>query len=276
LKSFRQLKSLSTRLLLALALFCAAAAKAQTNGLSDAEIQGRALAQQLCELKPETNFNQSGILKIKNRIETTNLLARFITRLNEDGWENIYKASHWRCVEGNTNIIENHYETIYAIHRIAQPIKYEVSHNFATEDLIGFRTSPASIAVRKDLAKEDIFSSFAGSDFSIADLGLEFFHWPQQKILPKPTSLKLGREYTLIESTCPNPPANGYSRVRSWIDKDTGGILEAEAYDANGKLLKEFAPKSTKKVNGQWQVEEIEIRNVQTGSRSRIKFDLEK
>ena len=115
---------------------------------------------------------------------------------------------------------------------------------------------------------------FAGSDFWLCDLGLEFFHWPAQKILPKTINLKRGREYPLLESTNPNPPADGYSRVLSWIDKESGGILAAEAYDAAGKLLKEFEPKSFKKVNGQWELSEMEIRNVQTGSRTRLEFDL--
>ncbi len=117
---------------------------------------------------------------------------------------------------------------------------------------------------------------FAHSDFWVADLGLEFFHWPEQKILPKPTNLARGRDYTLLESTNPNPSTNGYSRVLSWIDKETGGPLQAEAYDFNGKLLKEFMPKSFKKVNGQWALQEMEIRNVQTGSRTRLEFDIKK
>ena len=56
------------------------------------------------------------------------------------------------------------------------------------------------------------------------------------------------------------------------IDQETGGILEAEAYDRQGRLLKVFEPKSFKKVNGQWELQEMEIRNVQTSSRTRIEF----
>ena len=41
-------------------------------------------------------------------------------------------------------------------------------------------------------------------------------------------------------------------------------------------LLKEYDTKKLKKVNGQWQVEEMEIRNDQTGSRTRLEFDLKK
>ena len=77
-----------------------------------------------------------------------------------------------------------------------------------------------------------------------------------------------------MESTNPNPSPNAYSRVLSWIDEDSGGIVMAEAYDAQGKLLKEFYPKDVKKVNGQWQVQTMEMDNVQTGSRTGLEFDL--
>ena len=114
--------------------------------------------------------------------------------------------------------------------------------------------------------------SFAGSDFCVADLGLEFFHWPGQKIL-RGENMR-GVFCRVLESTNPNPPSNGYSRVVSWIDNESLGIVQAKAYDAKGKLLKEFLPKDVKKVNGQWQVGSMEIDNVQTRSRSTLKFDL--
>jgi hypothetical protein len=64
--------------------------------------------------------------------------------------------------------------------------------------------------------------------------------------------------------------------VVSWTDEESGGIVQAQAYDFNNKLLKEFAPKSFKKVNGQWELQEMEIYNDQTRSRTRILFDLKK
>jgi YD repeat-containing protein len=63
--------------------------------------------------------------------------------------------------------------------------------------------------------------------------------------------------------------------VVSWIDIDTGGIVHAEAYDAAGRRLKRFEPKALKKVNGQWQLQEMVIRNLKTGSRTTIEFELE-
>jgi hypothetical protein len=113
---------------------------------------------------------------------------------------------------------------------------------------------------------------FANSDFWICDLGLEFFHWPEQKVIKHEE--RRTRECEVLESTNPDPAAGGYSHVDSWIDDESHGIVHAEAYDAKGKLLKVFDPKSFKKVNGQWELQDMEIRNVQTKSRTWIKFDL--
>ena len=40
-------------------------------------------------------------------------------------------------------------------------------------------------------------------------------------------------------------------------------------------MLKEYQPKSFKKVNGQWQLKEMEIRNEQTDTRTSLVFDVE-
>jgi len=113
---------------------------------------------------------------------------------------------------------------------------------------------------------------FAGSDFWLMDLGLEFLHWPGQFVLRK--ELRSSTACTVLESVNPNPAALGYTRVISWVDIDSGGLVFAEAYDARGLLLKEFAPKKLQKVDGQYQLREMEMRNVQTGSRTRIEFEL--
>jgi hypothetical protein len=114
--------------------------------------------------------------------------------------------------------------------------------------------------------------SFAGSDFCYCDLGLELFHWPGQKVLKKEFHRQCA--CTVLESTNPHPPANGYSRVVCWIDEDSLGIVEAYAYDAQGKKLKNFRPKNLEKVNGQYQVESMVMENLQTGSKSVFEFDL--
>jgi hypothetical protein len=114
--------------------------------------------------------------------------------------------------------------------------------------------------------------SFAGSDFWLADLGLEFLHWPEQRLLRK--ELRVGRLCDVLESINPEPVPGGYSRVVCWLDRETGGILHADAYDIGKELLKKFEPKELKKVQGQYMLEEMEIRNHQTGTRTRVEFNL--
>ena len=241
--------------LAALAWFWAAGAAAEpANSLSDAEIQGRQLAQQLCDARPAENFTNTGILKIRDgsgkRFEPSVMVE---TTAETNGWRTLYSA----VLDLGKDRFE---QKLFVTHSAGRPNRY----HSAEQNLAGH--------FEKDLSGSEAVIPFANSDFWLCDLGLEFFHWPAQKVLPKTTTLRRGREYTLLEST--NPSTNGYSRVRSWIDKETGGILEAEAYDAQGRLLKDFAPKSFKKVNGQWELLEMEIRNVQTGSRTRLEFDL--
>lgn len=235
----------------AIILFFAFGALAEmTNGLSDAEIQGRNLAQQISAQWPATNTAQTGILSIRGSNGTsTNIPIKFGISVLPKHWDSYYSAS---LNDGSTELLvvthvknkPNHYSHLNPAHDVLLPI---------------YGDAP-----------------FANSDFWVTDLGLEFLHWPEQKVLPNPTNLKRGRSYTLLESTNPNPSTNGYSRVLSYIDKETGGILEAEAYDSHGRLLKEFYPKDFKKVDGQWQVQSMEMDNVQTGSRSWIEFDVKK
>jgi hypothetical protein len=221
---------------------------AVTNDLSDAEIQGRALAQKILEQWPATNTIQIGVLSIRSSKGTsTNIPIKCEIFVSEKHWDCYYEAS---LNDGSMEILDvnhgkswaNHYGHLNPAHNILLPI---------------YQNSP-----------------FANSDFWVTDLGLEFFHWPEQKILKH--EIRRSRACTVLESTNPNPSTNDYSRVVSWIDNETLGIVHAEAYDAKGRLLKEFDPKSFKKVNGQWELQEMEIRNDQTGSRTRLEFDVKK
>jgi len=237
----------ATLLLIAVTVFFAVGAVAQTtNDLSDAQIQGRNLAQKILEQWPATNTIQMGVLNIRSsRGTSTNIPIKCEIFVSEKHWDCHYEAS---LNDGSTELLTvnhgkswaNHYGHLNRVRDTLLPI---------------YQNSP-----------------FANSDFWVTDLGLEFFHWPEQKNLK--SEMRRGQPCKVLESVNPNPSTNGYSRVVSWIDNESDGIVHAEAYDANGQLLKEFDPKSFKKVNGQWELQDMEIRNVQTGSRTHLKFNL--
>jgi hypothetical protein len=216
-----------------------------TNDLATAEREGRELARQLRDARPATGLTNSGTLVVrtsKKQRRTIHFNSRVV--VTETNWTSLYEAT-----DGTNNLSAFSVE-----HQPDAPSRYRLDHTNLLD--AGRTTLP-----------------FAGSDFWLTDLGLEFFHWPVQLLTRK--ELKRGEACSVLESRQPAPPPGGYSRIVSWIDNDTGGILLAEAYDAKGKLLKEFRPTEFKKINGQWQLKEIEMENVQTDSRSILTFDLE-
>jgi hypothetical protein len=125
----------------------------------------------------------------------------------------------------------------------------------------------------KKLTRDALMQPFAGSDFWLADLGLEFLHWPGQRLLKK--EVRRNKFCDVLESVNPEPETSGYSRVVSWIShEEPHGIVHADAYDSKNKPLKRFDPTEFKKVEGQWQLESMEIRNLKTDSRTVIEFNL--
>jgi hypothetical protein len=237
-------------------LFFAGGTKAATtNEVLDAENRGRNLAQQLLQQWPATNVTQTGVLKIRDaKKQTTVIPVKCEVRVTATNWSSLYEAT-----------FTNRIETLAVIHAAGQPNQYFYGSHFSND---------VPLVQGHELTGAEAAVSFAGSDFWLADLGLEFFHWPAQKILRHEFRRTLG--CNVLESANPNPSTNGYSRVLTWIDSESGGIVQAEAYDAKGKRFKEFFPKDMKKVNGQWQVEEMEIDNDRTDSRTRLEFDLKK
>jgi hypothetical protein len=232
-----------------------------TNGLSEAEIQGRQLAAQILTATPVTNFRQTGVLGVEDShhkiIDTP---VTFDTVVTNGYWQVDYLAEPTNKYSAYFSLTIIHSRTNQYLYSEGQGSPTPIKFYFNEVDLVS------------TLDRKQTMSPFANSDFWVADLGLEFFHWPDQKILKHET--RRTRACAVLESTNPDPAPGAYSRVDTWIDNETLGPVHAEAYDARGKLLKVFDPKSFKKVNGQWELQDMEIRNVQTGSRTWIKFDL--
>jgi Outer membrane lipoprotein-sorting protein len=216
-----------------------------TNELATAEREGRRLALQLCEQRPEANLTNTGRLVIrspKNPRQEIPFTSRIL--LTETNWTTVYEANP------GTN----------------PPVTFSVEHCPETPNRY-------SVSGTTGLLNDQTMTPFAGSDFWLADLGLEFFHWPAQRLWKR--EMRRGKSCHVLESRRPESWTNGYARVVSWIHMESGAVVQAEAYDARGKLLKEFRPTAVEKVNGEWQLKEMEIENVQAGSRTTLVFDLQ-
>jgi len=223
---------------------------------SRAELEGRALVADLLSQIPAESFTNSGVMKkreakgwrgeIPVRIETT------ITPTN---WQTAYFAFTTNGVRAIS---------LTVVHREHQPNLYRLE-SFAR---------PSGQTNRfLDLSGDGTTIPFAGSDLWVGDLGMEFLRWPEQRVLK--SEMRRGRACKVLESVNPAPTTNGYARVVSWIDNETDGIVRAEAYDQHNKLFKECEPKGFKKVKGRWELREMRIRNLKTGSQTVMEFDLQ-
>jgi hypothetical protein len=223
-------------------------AKPLTLSPAEAAKEGRLLVAEILAQRPAQNSTSSGLLKIRDaKGKRAEIPVAFEIQATESNWLTLYEATP--ANGGNIGA------KLKIIHSPGKPPEYLLENG----------------TPKKFLGNEAMIP-FAASDFWAADLGLEFFHWPEQRLLKK--EIRRGQSCNVLESINPKPAPGSYSRVVSWIDIDSNGIIHADAYDHRNRLLKVFEPNEFKKVRGQWQLQEMEIRNTQTGSRTQIEFNL--
>ena len=218
-----------------------------------ADEEARLLAEKLRAQFPQELSDATGVLKVRDASgRRKEIPIRFQSTPADAGWRNSFETRSTLLAVA---------EKLVVVHDPAKPNQYLHARAADRDAALGV---PAPVS--------ETMVAFAGSDFWLADLGLEFFHWPEQRLLRK--EMRKGRSCDVLESLTARPAAGGYARVLSWIDSETGGLLRAEAYDRDRKLLKEFSVGSVRKINGHWELKELEIRNEQTDSRTRLELDL--
>ena len=221
--------------------------------------EARALVAELLAQRPAESATNTGRVKIRDRNgKEIELAARFEIFTTPTNWVSVYET---RKPAGELGV-----DRLTVIHRDTQPNQYQLLE----------RSAPgATNAAPKELTGGEKMKPFAGSDFCAADLGLEFLHWPEQRLLRK--EMRHSKSCDVLESVNPQPAPGSYARAVSWIIIESPhGIVHADAYDAHNELLKQFDPVNLEKVGGSYQLEEVEMRNKQTGSHTWIKFDLDR
>jgi hypothetical protein len=233
--------------------------------VAEPELAGQALAQHLRSAPPEENTRFTGTLKILPRgAEPRSIPLICNARLGQS----TATATNWDAIYVMRPADKAPEELLIVRFQVGRSNEY--FHALGTAI-----TNAPDEASRVSGAKLE--GPLAGSDFWLCDLGLEFLHWPTQRVVK--AEMRRSRSCRVLDSINPHPTATGYARVRSWIDTETSEmpyILEAMAYDANNKLIKQFSLGSVKKVEGQWQLKDMKIRTARTGSRTWLEFDLKK
>jgi len=208
-----------------------------------ASANGQSLAASLRAAAPDENSEVRGVLRIHSSSLRTNIPVVCKVEVVSNSWRTVYQTP---------------VDTLSVVHFTNAPSQYIYSQ----------RNGPTN-----SLAPSNAAIPLAGSDFSLADLGLEFLHWPVQRQLKG--QMRLGQPCFVLESSTPDAAA-GVVRVCSFIDKESGGIILADAYDAGGSVIKEFSLHGSffRKVHGQWRLEKMEMIDKQKHSQTIFQFDI--
>lgn len=222
---------------------------------ADPTAAGQELVTRLLSLRPTESVTNQAVLRVEvKKTKQFELPLRIGVTVDETNWVTTY---------GTDETIKDRADR-FSVTRTAEGsnIYRRATRAEAAGGTNGWEIVP----------NEQAFVPFAGSDFWLADLGMEFLHWPTQRLLSK--ELCRGQSCDKLESVAPATHTNGYVQVISWFDIDTGGPVLIQAYDAKGTMVKEFKPNVFTKVNGQWEVEEIQITDPRTKVVSYLNFHL--
>lgn len=227
------------------------------NAPSEASLaEGQKLAMEIRSQVPEESMEVNGVLVVRDSNgKRTKVPFHYQVIINEGKWRSVYETR-----PAGTAATEK----LVVVRSPGSPNEYLHSLSESSSGQAGRSNS---------LAGDQAMIPFAGSDFWLADLGLEFLHWPRQRIVEEAKiKMRKGRPCKVLESINPQPGASGYTRVRSWIDTKTGGVILAEAYGTNNRLVKEFEIGGLIKVNGQYELKNMEMRNTELDTQTVLEF----
>jgi hypothetical protein len=224
----------------------------------DTREEGLALAAKLRASPPAEDFKWAGIFEVRDRARKfTEIQVQLEVKNEAGGWRSTYDAT---LTNGGFR------EQLVVLHSGLEAPRFLLAR------------APLDQALGKpiEVASDQLYQAFARTDFSLLDLGLDFFHWPLQTVVSN--DMRRGQPCKVLESLPDKVVPGGYSRVHSWVVSESGGIVNAKAWDEQKKLLKEFSVQKVgqAKARGRYEVKTMEIRNVQTGSRTRLILDLDK
>jgi hypothetical protein len=222
-----------------LAIFAAAGvAVARQDSATDPWIEGVRLAASLRAASPLKASTNTAVLKIRTPEGRRQVPIRVVTEPREARWTVRYATTG----PGPEEVLT-------------------VTHTTNAAPVFERRLSGTNAPARSDTA-------FAGSDFCLGDLGLEFLHWPRQRVVGR--ELSAGQWCRVLESASLSP--EGPASVRSWIDERHGVILNAEAYDARQVRLKYFAVTNFREVDDQWMFG-LSIVDDRKGTKTELTYD---
>jgi hypothetical protein len=125
------------------------------------------------------------------------------------------------------------------------------------------------------VAGKDRLAKILDSDIAYEDLGLDFFRWSTVKPVGADSIMTLPA--WCYESTPPS--ASNYSKIRFWISSEYLAVLRADAYNANGEVMKRVEVNGVMKVEDAYTIKEMMMSTMMPGrdlSQSRTYIEMRK
>ena len=127
-------------------------------------------------------------------------------------------------------------------------------------DQDGSQLQESSGGNTEKLAPGNFDKTILGTDMTYEDLALRFVYWPKATLLGSDSVRTRSAWKVRVDSPTRRTE---YSSVNLMVDKESGALLAADAFDWNGKLIKQFEVISGQKLNdGKWYLKQMRIESL--------------
>lgn len=147
-------------------------------------------------------------------------------------------------------------------------VKYQFSGNPPTTVQVRYNQDSSELeessgGTTDKLSPANFDKKILGTDLTYEDLALRFLYWSRASREGE-DSIRTRAAWKLRV----NAPTKRtqYSSVNVWVDKESGALLQAEAYDWQGKQVKRFEVVSGQKIEGKWYLKQMRIESLDPGT----------
>jgi len=118
-----------------------------------------------------------------------------------------------------------------------------------------------------------MFEPIRGTDLSWTDLTLAFLRWRGGETVGRDTFK--GQPCLLVDLPAPTGAgedlSSRYARVRVWVHERLRMIVQAEAYDEKGDLVRRLGIKSLRKIDDRWMIKDMEVESFPPAHKTRFR-----
>ncbi len=107
------------------------------------------------------------------------------------------------------------------------------------------------------------------TDLSWMDITLAFLWWRGGKIIGEESKLTI--DCYVIQVPAPTGSNSPYKSVKLWISKKSHMMLQAEGFDADGKIIRRLWVRSAKKIEGEWMIKNMEVQKYPAVHRTKLR-----